>query len=785
MDDENNNNPDRENEPKQEPSKKSDRLRQLSKRYDQARQFAQAARDPGAFARGQMEKLARKRALNITATAAKAAAQALWGTVTGLVGSTGCLIIGLIFVLIFLIIIISALGKKDDVLLVATPTPTPVCDAGSVNLQPAPNFSEFITKYGFNNPLGTGSPTVSNYPDAFAVAAEAAQKWSRSGLDPQIVLWWNFFDTKAPYDSYHYSNCGNRDYDVNTNCDLTGGVAWQLGYGVQFAQYRRIPEAMGAIYGSAGSPGVTQAVGQEVLRQAGQSQTFPAISVLSLVDSYSTIGDAQSKYWLSVLMRDPAISAYIISRVLYSASQPLFKTNVWNWPPPGYYETRWPNASNLMNDIVNYWNTLTSSSGGQCSTGVGDISQCLYYRYPAQPAAFQSKLLFQYFDEAAKASGVPAVLLAAFARVESPSSVNWTDDIINNQVRQLGSPTCPGSSWGATGLMQVVRWGLRGSPHDGILLGAGYLGLNGSSLTEAQYCDVRTSIFLGAGVINAKMGGQFDVSKLYDQNYLFTLAQRFFGCTELGGLYCSPTKQVCYSDGSCITCGDPAAGSPTDCSYGMNLYKSVTNCKPDPGGGSTIPIEPPPPGDLRQNIINRFGVTLNGYDQTQLVWAWEIFSQIAAQSSTFFQLANGVIVQRLYSGTSGFNGCYARPHIDFRSPSTAQSFKVVIIHEIGHYIRACNTRAETHEDEVQAAINSEGGMTAYARALCYTNTLLSEDYSEMTAYIFNRNSPPRTHGCTASCCPREDSVNPFANCPGTLCRYPLHFDVGRRIYNLP
>jgi len=58
------------------------------------------------------------------------------------------------------------------------------------------------------------------------------------------------------------------------------------------------------------------------------------------------------------------------------------------------------------------------------------------------------------FQEAERITSIPAVVLAAIARVETPGSSDWTDS-------NLGT-ICPRSSTGALGLMQIQPTGTRG-----------------------------------------------------------------------------------------------------------------------------------------------------------------------------------------------------------------------------------------------------------------------------------------------------------------------------------
>lgn len=241
---------------------------------------------------------------------------------------------------------------------------------GTVLYCPAPQLSEYFEKYGFYppdegtypwaNPLNPGNQAYFNQ------AQEMAVKYSHyHGLDPVILVWWIFFETGSTPDSYSFSNCGGYDRRVDFRCPETRDGAWQLGYGVQFSRYYQVPEAFNVAYGDLTAEN-TQRVGQNVLDKAGQSLTFPNMSVTQLKLAYEEqSGQAKedAKYWLSVLMRDPAISAYIESEVLKgtvdNSSGITLRDRAFGWH--SYYRTNWQAASNLLADVIAAWRSPTSS----------------------------------------------------------------------------------------------------------------------------------------------------------------------------------------------------------------------------------------------------------------------------------------------------------------------------------------------------------------------------------------------------------------------------------------
>lgn len=185
----------------------------------------------------------------------------------------------------------------------------------------------------------------------------------------------------------------------------------------------------------------------------------------------------------------------------------------------------------------------------------GNINSCQFTRGDQNPtsASYKSQTLMGYFQEASIASGVPTAVLAGIARVESPGIVYLTDD-------KLPSFGCPTSPTGAKGLMQIQPPGTNGHPAAGVALGAKYLGI---PVEQLNYCNLRQSIFLGAGVVNSKrLGGKWDPARTYDKAYIDSVAETYYGCLRYPSCSSGP-----YS-------------------YGDDLYSSVINCRSE--GAQTI-----------------------------------------------------------------------------------------------------------------------------------------------------------------------------------------------------
>lgn len=205
-----------------------------------------------------------------------------------------------------------------------------------------------------------------------------------------------------------------------------------------------------------------------------------------------------------------------------------------------------------------------------------NISSCKFMRSgdTTKELTYKSPLLLSYIQEASNITGIPPVVLAAFIRVETPSTVVKNDD----EIRNLSSvATCPKSKTGALGVMQLQPKGTTGHDEGAITNGAKLIGKNYDQLTEEDYCDVRKNIIMGAGFILKKMtyktpdfpktygdGTKWDPVWTKDKEAIRKLVNGYYGCLVYGGA--DPTK-----------CEGPF-------NYGDDVWASIQNCQA-PGGG--------------------------------------------------------------------------------------------------------------------------------------------------------------------------------------------------------
>lgn len=207
-------------------------------------------------------------------------------------------------------------------------------------------------------------------------------------------------------------------------------------------------------------------------------------------------------------------------------------------------------------------------------------------------------------------------------------------------------------------------------------------------------------------------------------------------------------------------------------SYILNLATgSVTGGSSGSGGGGTIgtpgPKPPNYPTDLRQAIINTFGITMNGFAKPQLTWAWERFWEIS--NTKYTSLVAGAVIVANNADYSSQIGCPPGTTLLLRPYATEKTFKFMLTHELGHQIRNCNKRAVIRYNEHLNAYDKEGavsyyGANAYA---CWKTNNYSEDYADAIAYGVTSD----VNGGVSSCGPSWP--HPFYPAPA---KKPLHYN---------
>lgn len=224
-----------------------------------------------------------------------------------------------------------------------------------------------------------------------------------------------------------------------------------------------------------------------------------------------------------------------------------------------------------------------------------------------------------------------------------------------------------------------------------------------------------------------------------------------------------------------IACAQLSATSCTITEVGDSTEPTPTLSPECSGGGSNCIKPPNYPSDLRGAIISKFGVTFNGFDQEHLKWFWE---ELWNTSGTkFSQLARGAIIQGTFCPGGGNFSCMVgcgNPAIYFGTYAGEEFNKVLIVHELGHYIMGCKTPSETHLPQFDAAFGAEGGITEYSRnaVACTGSGGVSnhnEDFAESITYYLHPQSQSQSIACAAG------QPNPYYTNGIRNNNYPLHY----------
>lgn len=202
--------------------------------------------------------------------------------------------------------------------------------------------------------------------------------------------------------------------------------------------------------------------------------------------------------------------------------------------------------------------------------------------------------------------------------------------------------------------------------------------------------------------------------------------------------------------------------------YRSESNKTMTRVgNPTSGSPGSESPAPPPPSDIRQGIIDEFGITFNGLSQEKLQFAWEKFWDI--KHTNFFNLLGDVTVD-IHDDTSEQVNCgLIKLRRGLVENGGEELFKVVITHELSHIIFHCNDESKSHRIDHENAFADEGGVTLYGEVACYGTSPISEDYAEMLAYYLNPGVIEQT-GCGSR------GVEPYAD-----GKFPEHFKVAKMI----
>lgn len=155
----------------------------------------------------------------------------------------------------------------------------------------------------------------------------------------------------------------SQKYKIDRNCESPSFGNWQIGFGQQFAaidSWHLLYDAFKAAYGNPSDAAKVQRVGQRVLDKSGIAKTFPRRTIDQLVARTNTRYMVADNYWSYTIMRDPAISMYMLSKELYWDIQGgrnrgmKLRDVMFSWDYY-YYSRHWQSLSNLLYDVIHMW----------------------------------------------------------------------------------------------------------------------------------------------------------------------------------------------------------------------------------------------------------------------------------------------------------------------------------------------------------------------------------------------------------------------------------------------
>ena len=215
------------------------------------------------------------------------------------------------------------------------------------------------------------------------------------------------------------------------------------------------------------------------------------------------------------------------------------------------------------------------------------------------------------------------------------------------------------------------------------------------------------------------------------------------------------------------------------------------------------------PQDIKQEILSKYGIDMQDFDQQHLQWALELFDRTS--KTNLKKLTQGAIMKKRPTDATGYSqqvGCARHEDTSTNPPlhgynfdtppatyiqehADKTKFQLTIVHELGHTIENCNTDALNHKNEHDAIwnknnltwnnslVNKTGKgynyLTGYSSQVWCTgadDTLhneSTENYAEMIAYYLIPEAKERV----ITNCPRNDQV--------PLQVHPEYKEVARKI----
>lgn len=219
----------------------------------------------------------------------------------------------------------------------------------------------------------------------------------------------------------------------------------------------------------------------------------------------------------------------------------------------------------------------------------------------------------------------------------------------------------------------------------------------------------------------------------------------------------SGVQQTAKSNNLCVKVGEPVNEKPASCNEAAIPILS----------SGPHPAAPPASGELQVAIQQQFGISMLGYDQQHLQWAWEKFWEVS--NTNFNSLIKGAVIQTTSVSNTQQVGCPPATTVLIGEFPEETAFKHILMHELGHAIRNCAGRERAKESAFIQAHKTEGGVSYYAKNApsCTGSDNTSEDYAEMIAFYLNNGTPVASY---LKCYQQQQlRLSPQ--------EYPLHYQV--------
>ena len=233
------------------------------------------------------------------------------------------------------------------------------------------------------------------------------------------------------------------------------------------------------------------------------------------------------------------------------------------------------------------------------------------------------------------------------------------------------------------------------------------------------------------------------------------------GPTDGSGIQTNPTSGTGSGSRTATSCWVTAVGSPNEDD------KPVCQTSSSGGPGGPCQIAPAPPSDVKQAIIDKWGITLN-LPQNQIDLAWEEFHEI--DCTGFLQDIQGTVVGSWGNEYAQQFNCPGQggSQVMFSSNWSGEFMKAILVHELTHVWQFCSEKGEANRIANGSAFGEEGGVTNYSRTGCgFDVSLLNEDHADTIALYLNPEQGELTCG--------GGRPNPFAG-----GGFPIHRGVAEQ-----